>query len=533
MLSFRKDSKNNNGACNSSLIIKNVKKNLVLVKTILKSNLRLRVVLNGGKYELEDSTIPFQIGFDSSIAEQKPSYILVIDVTDDDSIKSAISDNCEPDDQSERTIFRLEPIHYLQLKRPGVHHLIFILFNEMSRSLEKFYLEKSQYCYENAVYFNTIEGIELDNQISYAEAVVDVPKEFFADEPETSFQKAIYSWVNSWYRLKPVDECEYRKRKIIGFTIKPLLWLLGFAPRVIVAVFLSVSVFVMKFIAFLFGWQPVSFLPKKKEMWIDFLFLYPITGYEDVFKQNFWFGKTERGERDTDCYGHKMIAIGKKRFYIPTTISGLMFYASSICVFIGINHKLVIGDTKGLPLLLVALSVFILALVTAVLVFFTLPTLKFGKEWEAKWDIETPKGKKLVIKVTKWIFIPLVVITIVSCILPYVSWTGLSNFVFGFLKYLFFLLILLGISYLLTLILSPVVKKQIEKIKAKMIREEKIVKISKAEIQMDWLQKSFDIEKLPERVSFKTAPASSSVLHEFTIGFWRLKAKVCKPYAKK
>ncbi len=515
-----------------------MKENLALVKTILKEQSSMRIVLNGGKYELEDSTIPFQIGFDLSIAEQKPTHILVVDVTEEYIIDSACKDNCQSDYKSERTIFKLEPIHYLQLKRPGVHHLIFILFNEMNRKSEKFYLEKKHYGYENDIYFNTIEGIRLDNQISYAEAVVDVPKEFFADEPETKFQKVIYSWVNNWYRFGPIDECEYRKRKIFAFTGKPLLWLFGLIPRIMSSVFLQAFFFVIKTIAFFFGVQSVSFLPNKKKIWIDFLLKYPILGYKDVFKGDFWFGKSTGGKDDINDYGFKTLAVWKWRFYTPLTLCGISFYSACIYYYFCSVYKLFTSSVEGHAAILLLTASTVVAVMTLFLVMVTLPSWKKGKEWENKWNVDQKEGKKKTSKTASRIFFPMIIVLFFAFITPYISWNDFSQFIASSFKIIVIMVIILVIYSFSLKIIAPVISKKIDKIKEKnaILRANlpKETKVDREEIRkLEWLKKSFDIEKLPERVRFKTAPTSSSVLHEFTIGFWRLKAKVCKPYAKK
>ena len=57
-----------------------------------------------------------------------------------------------------------------------------------------------------------------------AEINIIIGTEFFAEEPS-----AIESWwVNLWYRNQPFDQCEFRRRRIVAYTVQPplvLVWM--------------------------------------------------------------------------------------------------------------------------------------------------------------------------------------------------------------------------------------------------------------------------------------------------------------------
>ncbi len=50
---------------------------------------------------------------------------------------------------------------------------------------------------------------------------LDLPKECFAKEPSVTEKK----WVNFFFRQKAVDQCEFRRRRILAYTVQPIAFL--------------------------------------------------------------------------------------------------------------------------------------------------------------------------------------------------------------------------------------------------------------------------------------------------------------------
>lgn len=60
--------------------------------------------------------------------------------------------------------------------------------------------------------------------------LVDVPAGAFAKDPPQWEQ----AWVNMFYRKAPIDQCDYRRRRILAYTLQPLLMLLSLGVRLVV-----------------------------------------------------------------------------------------------------------------------------------------------------------------------------------------------------------------------------------------------------------------------------------------------------------
>lgn len=519
------------------------------VKSILKEQSTVKVVLNGGKYQLEQATIPFQIGFDKAIADKKPTHILVIDVTNDPFYKES-GERKEYDSYSERTFFEIEPVQHLQLHKAGVHRLIFVLFGfGNSRYTEKqamgYLLDKKYSGYDNDLSYRVLENLKEDYQLGYAEVAVDVPNGLFAREPETKFQEAIHHWVNSWYCSKPVDQCEYRKRAIWAFTLKPVLWLIGLIPRIICSIFLAVLIPVSRVLILMAGYQLTFFFPNYKKLFVDFLILYPRVDYETIFGGDNWLGFL--GDTSSDAeYGYKTIAVGKKRIYTPITFFGLLYYSFMFLFYglaiywywVGFYHHIVFG-------FFAAFGLFFLSLIIAHSMIVTISTAKKGNEWKKKWrreygeEKETARGQK----VAWWITLILTSIAVVSFLVTQIPWSKVGKLTTTVSKSIFpYLIIIIVVCVFFVFLsyvykwLSPVFSKLIAKIpKTEKVKlpSVKTARENRNQKHQEWLIKSFDINKLPVKVDIKKIPEPSSFVHKFEIAFWQLKAKVCKPYARK
>jgi len=83
---------------------------------------------------------------------------------------------------------------------------------------------ENDYCYTDYIlgsFTNTAESLE-----------VEVPAECFAPDPPEWEQ----AWVNYWFPYKPKDQCEYRRRRILAYTLQPLLFILNMIIRITITI---------------------------------------------------------------------------------------------------------------------------------------------------------------------------------------------------------------------------------------------------------------------------------------------------------
>lgn len=59
-------------------------------------------------------------------------------------------------------------------------------------------------------------------EIAASIVMVNVPAGVFAKEP-AQWEK---TWVNHWFRSKPIDQCDFRRRRMLAYTVQPLVMLL-------------------------------------------------------------------------------------------------------------------------------------------------------------------------------------------------------------------------------------------------------------------------------------------------------------------
>jgi len=101
-------------------------------------------------------------------------------------------------------------VHYVKFLRPGKNRIFAIIPCGYSESVSKY-------------------STSLD---------VDLPEEVFADEPP-AWEK---NWVNFFFSTKAVDQCDFRKRRLLAYTIQPILIVLMLIVRCIAFLgFLSVG----------------------------------------------------------------------------------------------------------------------------------------------------------------------------------------------------------------------------------------------------------------------------------------------------
>lgn len=81
---------------------------------------------------------------------------------------------------------------------------------------------------------NLVGFTTLDKSLFCAEPIsVNVPKGVFAAEP-AKWEK---TWVNHWFRSKPQDQCDFRRRRFLAYTVQPVVILLDVVVRLVMLLF--------------------------------------------------------------------------------------------------------------------------------------------------------------------------------------------------------------------------------------------------------------------------------------------------------
>lgn len=237
------------------------------------------VTLNGGKKEMNSATIPIEWWLSEEIIKKNPKYILVFE-----------QNEAEKDDvrgetnRGRRHVFNVsDAIAFMPVFSAGYHRLMVVVVSDDRSSAKKTanaYLredddENDRYCHymdwdraKNNTYDKEDEDLIASTVVEF-----EVPAELFAEKPRTKAGQLLWEWVNRWHRRGPRDECDYRRRMMIAFTVQPplviLWWLLKHG---IAGTAYAFGILIVSFLVFLCGFRP---RPLVREMWRAFMFTRP------------------------------------------------------------------------------------------------------------------------------------------------------------------------------------------------------------------------------------------------------------------
>ncbi|PCI19210.1 hypothetical protein COB64_04175, partial [Candidatus Wolfebacteria bacterium] len=193
-------------------------------------NSDVKIVLNGGKQEMDSATIPIQWFFGDEVIDKKPAYILIIE---QDEREIRCDDPEDPIPLSARRGRRYfvkveQAVHFLQVFSPGKHRIACLVLNKRYRDKKRrkeFLMKDDPFDFTWNISWEDINKAEQENVsenkqhlpagfISVKTIEIEVPEELFAKKSETAFGKALYSWINRWFETIPRDQCQYRARYI-------------------------------------------------------------------------------------------------------------------------------------------------------------------------------------------------------------------------------------------------------------------------------------------------------------------------------
>lgn len=235
----------------------------------------IKLVLNGGKEELDSATIPIQWGFNKDAIKRAPQHLLFVVLSYDDIRKQGSYQNEYYGDRQACSV--KDGFKFIQVHKPGKHLLLVMaignkIYSEdgqewIKSNLAKT-LSKEHYDLSITTNKNSLDYLLKKNRIvCYKIVEFIVPEELFAKKPETKVTKTIWNYVNMYHSNPPLNECDYRRRAILAFTLKIPVVLLHLTLLLLIRTAHSILVLALSFIIFFFGFRPKPIL---KESWKAF-----------------------------------------------------------------------------------------------------------------------------------------------------------------------------------------------------------------------------------------------------------------------
>ena len=536
----------------------------------------IKVVLNGGSDVLESAIVPFTFGLSEKIIDQNPTHVLIIDRTGGQAEREGLyKSQFNTTGCGKRYIIDLSaPGQFIEFFSPGNHNLLFIFYGkkwETADDLKKWKktLLENEYhsnsLYERKIYTSDLTSDAAKNDIvGFCEKDVEIPQEFFSKRP-AGF---IWKWTNKWYRRSPADQCEFRKRALIAFSIQPIVMSIWFVIRFIWAFLSSVFVFGFKIIQFISGWQNKSYF----------------CGMDMLWKWFFWQGDVSETlpsyklvDSGYGTYGYKELSIGDKSYLLPISILGLGTFISALWALIHNAHT--VGFSSSPVLMLGGFLIVQLWVIIG-----SGPLEKKFKQtpfFENRfWKTKDEYSKKESMKLSR--FDVTMLCTLVLYILTFFTYVFIASggastcihWIVGLIRGIFRHTTAHGVGnnyaawiYLGLLLIFifrkrtfPVIRKifmfigwciykllasidaAIGKWSEKKATQRKahVAKSPKStprfrDVKQQWLFKSYNLDAMPTKVTSKNLPQAQTFqkrfVQRFRTTFWNTKAKVCKPYA--
>lgn len=152
---------------------------------------------------------------------QNPMLVLVV----------SPEDNYDKSKEYRKVVPLKDLVAYIEFRVPGKNKIWGFISSRTKKSARNFYLEQWGSSWHNPIL--SVEGDEYHYVIAdlperNAQPIsVDVPDGVFAPEPS----EAEKAWVNHMFRYKPMDQCDFRRRRIFAYTVQPFLAVLNYAVR--------------------------------------------------------------------------------------------------------------------------------------------------------------------------------------------------------------------------------------------------------------------------------------------------------------
>lgn len=243
-------------------------------------NPNIRLVLNGGTSVLDSVTIPVSWHFSEDIIRKKPQFVLICDHEDSlEKMAGRLSTHCQ---SAYRHLFHADELMgYIQLRRAGPHFfVVFVIYGDVAdaESIAGGLIKKDGTSFKDPLWKQSVLANNSEKHYRGCEMTTvefEAPAGLFAKRSETTLGKALWTWTNRWFSEFPADQCRYRKRKFIAYTIQPPLVLIAGILRTTYSIGASA-------LLLFFGWRPKPFLENIVNAWANpSKFKYNLRRYEE------------------------------------------------------------------------------------------------------------------------------------------------------------------------------------------------------------------------------------------------------------
>lgn len=240
-----------------------------------RSHPELKVVINGGSEILECASVPVCFGVNDALATIQPTHVLILITKHRKNGPGQVSEHM------------LVPLArgscYLTFHAPGKHSICFLALHchdgtkALEKNLAKVLEQKRPGVYSNPftiIEHNNADGhyLEFTNDTSFIEyytqawhtTTLELPQELFAKRPP----QWLWDYINAWHPYSPDDQCSFRRRALIAFTLKPIPWLLvRVILRYAIAFIGSVFILGIRSIICILGWRTVPLFEDFDTLW--------------------------------------------------------------------------------------------------------------------------------------------------------------------------------------------------------------------------------------------------------------------------
>jgi len=188
-------------------------------QTEVKKSKGLKLVIDAENRVVQDATVPIRWVLSKEIskelARKKAKY------GDPHLLLFVVANRKEV---SRELIPLSQKAHYVQLHKAG-NNTIFakIVWGDYKELWNRFLKRYGSWYDTDIVDHNGTPCLSdhyiIDEHSSEAELDIEVPEGLFADEPP----EWLKWWVNLWFKGAPIDQCHFRKRMTVAFTIQPIV----------------------------------------------------------------------------------------------------------------------------------------------------------------------------------------------------------------------------------------------------------------------------------------------------------------------